>query len=306
MAYYSYNTPPLKEEEDNTVRFLFKDFYIENEIHIVNKIKNIADNKCFFYTYKKCNDIVSQTKSSKTRTLFIYDNNGVSMTPLLTYFKKIQNRRNYMHSMVYFYKHILKSLDLLVCNNILHNNICINNLIVCNEQVLLENFTVALDINKLHEESYLKSFITTYDPSNIEWSFEFHLISYLLHNNLNALSPIDIETVILDVQRYHILNDIDKQLLINFADETYAYYKKYINTSYLDIVEDIVKYFYTWDNYAFSILQLRIIISNKQTSFTNQFIYLLLENINSVPFKRNTIKQTDEKLVNILKTCNNI
>ena len=72
-----------------------------------------------------------------------------------------------------------------------------------------------------------------------------------------------------------------------------------MNQSFEYILKDILQYYYTWDNYALSILYLRILIGihrsiNIKNKFIILFMKLLVSNIHLNPMKRQSIVSTME------------
>jgi hypothetical protein len=83
------------------------------------------------------------------------------------------------------------------------------------------------------------------------------------------------------------------------------YFSKYVNKSYQFILTDILQFWQTWDNYALSILFLKIVIYlhrclNNQNKFIILFMKLLVGNINLNPEKRVSIVETTNKFEIIL------
>jgi hypothetical protein len=145
---------------------------------------------------------------------------------------------------------------------------------------------------------YIKKFIIVYDPCYIEWPTELHILSYLLTNQLTSLSEYNIENIINEViKNNNILNTFGHSLVSLYKEESLIYFKKYVNQTYEFIVSDVLKHIYTWDNYALSILYLRILISlHKTIQIKNKFIILfmklLINNIHLNPEKRLSIDET--------------
>jgi len=118
---------------------------------------------------------------------------------------------------------------------------------------------------------------------------------------LNSLSSYNIENIItVYINHNYILNTFDPNIVSLFKEEATKYFNKYVNQSYEFILTDILQFIHTWDNYALSILFLRILISiHKSIGIKNKFIILfmklLVNNINLNPLKRLTIDLTINK-----------
>ena len=185
---------------------------------------------------------------------------------------------------------------MLVNNNIFHNHINFDSIVVDKfEYPLLTNFSFSIDYSRNNILQYIKHFIIAYEPSYLEWPIELHILSYLLSNKLNSLSSHNIENIIHEVIKNNtILNTFGNNVVNSFREESLQYFKKYVNQSYEYILSDILQYSHTWDNYALSILFLRILIGIHRTieiknKFIILFMKLLVYNIHCNPSKRSTI-----------------
>ena len=94
----------------------------------------------------------------------------------------------------------------------------------------------------------------------------------------------------------------------NFKQLNIKYFLTFENNTKKEILEKLITplIYKTWDNYALSILYLRCFEYIFSNGFTNSPLLLdmsqiLLENINPVPSKRNSINETMEKISELLK-----
>jgi hypothetical protein len=196
----------------------------------------------------------------------------------------------------------LNSINLLVRHHIFHNHINFDSIVVDkSDHILLSNFSFSIDYSHTDIQQYIKHFIVAYDPSYLEWPIEFHILSYLLTNKLNSLSSYNIESIITEyINHNNILNTFGSALVSSYKDESLKYFKKYINQTYDYILTDMLQYAHTWDNYALSILYLRILIGiHRSIGIKNKFIILfmklLVQNIHLNPCKRISIEMTIQK-----------
>ena len=108
---------------------------------------------------------------------------------------------------------------------------------------------------------------------------EFYLLQYQLTNN-QVLSVYNIETIIKQFVKDHI-QDI--------TDINVSYFAKYANKSFLTNLEEALKYWKTWDNYALSMVFLDILkntFNKTDNKFISYFMKLLVDNICLDPSKR--------------------
>jgi hypothetical protein len=142
----------------------------------------------------------------------------------------------------------------------------------------------------------------------MEWAIELHILSYILTNKIHSLSEYDIDIVITEFISYHtILNTFGPTVVSSYKQDGIQYFNKYVNQSYEYVVADIVQYAHTWDNYALSILFLRILIGiHKSIKIPNKFIIyfmkLLVGNLHLNPLKRETVETTMRKFESLLET----
>jgi hypothetical protein len=110
------------------------------------------------------------------------------------------------------------------------------------------------------------------------------------------------------------LKTFGQKIVTEYIDEGINYFSKYVNKNTDWIVDDVLRYANTWDNYALSVAYLKIIIdlysniSNKnskanKSKFLIQFMRLLVTNIHSNPLKRLLIKDTTNKFAKLMEEC---
>lgn len=286
------------------------DFFIRNELTNIKKLQQLHNYKEYYYVCDNSSelDIIEFDEEDTTIHAGRYiKKDGTILLKfedreliyLKNYLKALSSSRKYIFTLINFYKQLLHSVDLLVCNQIVHNHINFDSIIVDNtEHVLLSNFSFSIDISRQDIGQYIKHFIVAYDPTYLEWPIEIHLLSYLLTNKLNSLSSYNIDTIIRNViENNHILNTFGREFVSLYKEEALHYFKRYVNRSYEYILTDMLQYSNTWDNYALSIMVLRILIGiHKSIGIKNKFIILfmklLVANIHLNPLKRLTLKDT--------------
>ena len=99
-----------------------------------------------------------------------------------------------------------------------------------------------------------------------------------------------------------VLND-DKNLL----DDGLKFFARYTNKSFDENLIEAFKYCWTWDNYALSIVYLKILIGlhrllNVNNKFIISFMKLLVDNISLDPSKRPLPSVTLTLFENMLQT----
>lgn len=300
--------PCIKKRPINKI--VENDFFIRNELTNIQKMKKINNCNNYYYVCQNSSELNiielnddditldSRTYIKKDSTILLKFEDR-ELIYLKNHLKALSSPRKYIFTLINFYKELLHSIDLLVCNQIIHNHINFDSIVVDkNKTALLSNFSFSIDTSREDIDQYIKHFIIAYDPTYLEWPIELHLLSYLLTNKLNSLSSYNIETIISNtILQNNILHAFGPEVVSSYKEEALHYFKKYVNRTYEYILTDIMQYYGTWDNYALSIMFLRILIGiHKTIGIKNKFIILfmklLVNNIHLNPLKRFTIKDT--------------
>jgi hypothetical protein len=296
------NNKPKKKKIINKIVTL--DFFVKNELTNIEKIKSINDYKKYYYFCENSSELLL-TEIDENQNYFNtrVDNDillkflDTELIYLKNYLKSSLSRpKIYILNLINFYQQLLKSINMLLEKGIVHNFINLETILFGqNDLPMLTNFAYSLDVSRQLD---LKPFFLEYDPTYIEWPPEFHILSFFLTNKLNSLSSSNIENIINTVVDNHIiLKTFGENFVKSYKDEAIDYFKKYINLSYDEILKDVLEFYKTWDNYALSILYLRLLIDihriiQKKNKFIILFMKLLVCNIHLNPLKRLTIDTT--------------
>jgi hypothetical protein len=321
-VFYFFNNDIKIPKKKAIHKMILNNFYITNEL---TNIKNIKDFKNHFYLCENSSELnimeldddanslkLSKNVKKDDTILLKFEDRGI--ITLKNYLKTLTNssytlnsQKKYILTIIDFYRHLLLSIDLLVRQQLIHNNIHFDSIVVDNNACsLITNFSLSIDISHSNIEEYIKHFIIAYDTTYLEWPLEFHILAYLLTNKLNSLSSYNIENIINDVVNNHIILKTFGDTLVNsYKQEALHYFKKYVNQTYEYILNDAIQYYSTWDNYALSIMFLRLLIDIHRTvKVKNKFIILFMKllvcNIHLNPSKRLSIDSTTNKFESIL------
>ena len=327
-VFYFLSEKKVELKKEKIHKIVSTDFLIENELTNHKKLLKMTNRKTHFYLCENSSELKiteinetdtmlnvkgKNTKKDNTVLLEFEDRKLVYLKP---YLKGVYNNetplssfKKYILTIIDFYKHLLYSITLLTNVNIFHNQINFDSIVVDSfDYPLLSNFSFSIDYSRTDIHNYIKHFIIHYDPTYIEWPIELHILSYLLTNKLDSLSSYNIEHIINEVtNNHHILNTFGDSVVSSYKVESIHYFKKYVNQSYEFILSDILQYSSTWDNYALSILFLRILIGiHRSIGIKNKFIILFMKllvcNIHLNPLKRISIDTTLNKFNNLLDT----
>ena len=313
-----------KREEENEIKtkydsqLVYLDFLVKNEIENTKTLKTIPNSNRLFNLIQSIEKVkISAMDETEYETRNIRTDNSVlikfknqNTKPLNIYLKTLTSSKKFVLQLIYFFDTLLKTIEILLTNKLVHNNIGFNTVLInYMEFPVLNNFSYTMNINNPKLKLYLQELLNEYLPESIHRPIEFHILSYLISNKISSLSMHNIKKIIDDVYENHVLlNNFGNNVLTNFKEESTIYYKKFTNKKYDEIINEIILYHTTWDNYALSIIYLNILIGihktiQKKNKFIVLFMRLLIENINPNPYKRNTVESTMQKFDFLVQDC---
>ena len=306
-------------------KFVSKDFFIENEIFISNRISQMIYYKKYFHIPTKIEKInyVNIDEENETDFESEYDINlkyrkKISSNNILLKYNNISlikfnnysssSQKYFFYQIINIYTKLLKLINMLNENFIFFNNLNDENIFINNlDSPILSNFLFSINFSSSINENILKNFILEYDPSYIQWPIEIHAIAYIFHNKLNSLSHSNVNDIVSElIRNNYILNNFSDTIKQKYYDDGVLFLNTFINKRVDEIISIIILYFKSWDNYALSILYLQIIIKiytsikNKNNKFIIDFMKLLLKNISFHPEKRISLKNTKNEFNKII------
>jgi hypothetical protein len=283
------DTKPIKDEMVHHI--VSANFFSMNEINIANKIRNLNIQNGFrFHIFDsakrlKIGEIGSDhldpniVKSNGNQILLTFPK--LDLVYFDAYLSSLSSSKKYIYQLIEGYRYLLSSLDLLVSNQIIHNGLNLNTIVLNKERPILTNFSKSIDLtNKGFNWSqyFLLRKLDRFCP------VELYLLQYQVTNNLE-LSMYNIETIIKQVIKDY---GLDSKLDINFE-----YFAKYTNKTFAANLLEALKYWKTWDNYAFSMVYLEILndFEKSDNKFISDFMKLLVSYTNLDPSKRGLSSQ---------------
>ena len=313
-VYYFFSETKKHNKKEKIHKLVTSNFYVRNELTNIQKIINYKSHFYICNNSKNINITELDDNAIQLPKTFVSKDNSIllefedrKLTYLKNYLLSLSCFKKYVLQLINIYESLLNSICLLVQHKLVHNNLHFDSIVVDKtECTLLSNFSFSIDLTNKNMCEYIKHFIIAYEPSYVEWPLELHLLAYLLTNKQNSLSNYNIEYVVNDIiNNNKILATFGSNIVSLYKEEALKYFKKYVNLSYDDILIDILKYSYTWDNYALSILFLRILIGIHRTieiknKFIILFMKLLVGNIHMNPEKRLSITETQHSFNSIL------
>ena len=320
----------------STIQKLTKD--LEKTLYICSKIREIP----FFYLYFQPIHIANTSMSFINSKLI----NSKSLTDIpLEYWEKInsnnqsnnQNSNKYvlidtsfkMTNSLYSYSYDAYFTEHCICNNkkallaqffdiclfvldAIYNlqkhglllmyfsksNICFNQF----GNPFIQNFTNCI------EKSCIKH---TDIPIHKDGTIETYIICYLNKNpHIQSLSHTQIELICQQyIESHPIISNISLDIKKKYYDDTVKYLQPLKNKSISYILEFLLKYIDTWDNYGVDIFQLNNIlfddllqiVTEDSKQFWKGFVNIFMKNILCNPNERHNIQQTKHNVLDYLQ-----
>jgi serine/threonine protein kinase len=312
-----------KGKDTNNKNFLSKiverDYSANNEIKIgkilKDKIKHWVENPLenhFAPVLTSCDVDISTFKMDQKEKCTLFEKKRTSDFVLMKirYIDSteldnfiIDNTNNSLIMLMFTssYTHLLKSLELLKHAKICHFDIKAQNIVydIKKSLPIIIDFGLSIDFNSLNMKELYNSFYI-FEPVYYLWPLEVHLISYLLHIN-DTVREADMKQLAKDyVTNNIVLRAFSPNFRKKYEEECYYELSKYIGKDGQDIIHRILKYWDTWDNYALSLLYIKLmyyLIRNDEgkiirNQFVSFFIELCLNNIHPNPKKRLSVEET--------------
>jgi hypothetical protein len=272
----------ITKKKETVHHVVSSNFFSMNEIVIANKIRELKSKH--FYIFDKAERLkigeigpynldANIVKSNAHRILLSFVKKDLVYFD--AYLAALSSSKKYIFQLIEGYRSLLASINLLVSNQIIHNGLNLDT-IVFSKIPILTNFSFAINLQNTGfnwSQYFLQRKLDKFCP------VEFYLLQYQLTNN-QVLSVYNIETIIKQFIKDH-RQDI--------TDINVSYFAKYANKSFTSNMEEALKYWKTWDNYALSMVFLDILknyFNKTDNKFISYFMKLLVDNICLDPSKR--------------------
>jgi len=253
---------------------------------------------------KKCNVI-----NEKTTKLISNKMKYVGDKTLLDYFLHILEQKHYnIHETLFdTYLHLLEGIHLLNTNHIVHYDLKENNIMYDETQnyPIIVDFGLSFQDDHLQTYRELKNAFYIYAPEYKPWCFEIHVLSFILHkidkNHLdNPISLSLLHGVIYDFsEKNSMFEHFTKgNKNIHYINSLKDFLEQYSNLTYRQLIDELLKFHASWDNYSLAVIFLYLIYQVKIHNIHSISILsdFLKQIIFSTPNKRSGIMETIEKV----------
>ena len=285
------------------------DFFSINEICIsksITKIPYYTNNFDIIKEYnfiktgqinEKVIDIVNTSNTDKCILCEYNDRNAIDFNVFLFH---LPNPKLFIFHTLDSYSYLLNSLLFLSDINVRFFDLYAENIVFNdNYKPILKNFQNSLQVKRL-DESYMSNIITKIrDFTNKP--LEIHVLFYLIQNKEETITYSLIDIICENyMKNMSILTLFSQSYKDVYKNACIDFLTKYINKTKSNIINDILQYHSTWDNYSLSILYLHIVgnisrVFSLKGTFMSKFINILSKNIDPDPLKREHLKDTKLK-----------
>jgi len=222
---------------------------------------------------------------------------------------------------------LLDEISLLYENNIIHMDLKENNIMFDDNlsKPICIDFGLSFNKSKLTDsDSVANAMESSRAPSNMKqvfyiyedyppWCFEINCINYLLHihkGDNNTIQPSDLDSICIKfIEHNKMLHSFfDKNDIDEYNKKLISFIHKFNGKKVKDIINELLGFSNTWDNYSiavlyFDIMKINGLYKNIEYTFLKEYIDLLKGVILASPDERKSINDTKNI---ILKLAQNI
>lgn len=293
------------------------------EIEIGNKIKTIPLHEHFFAPIISSEQVYISPTTEFTQKIReknkpkdnMYISNKIRYVGKDTIDNHLSRERYSLKKILNTHLHLIEAIGKLQTNNIIHMDLKCNNIMwddVQNVPIIIDfGLSRMIDIQNFQLD---KDFFISYE--NYEyWCIDIYIVSQIIHNQYLSLHDL-INTQSLKQMYNDFLNNAHTELLgkheLRKMEIEYTnYFAKYTNQTWGNLVNQLLKCYTSWDNYALSIVYLYIIkyavnknnCENKKRTEHEELLRgyqtLLQETMMSTPEKRQSSKKTRNELLHL-------
>ena len=288
------------------------DGYINHFAPVVKKelLKTTKIKKDFF---KECSALKD---SNKNDSLIIMKMEYINGDDFIEYLINNKGSIDIVKNLISSYTHLLTSIKLLTDAKIIHYDLKGDNILFNKDKEIpiMIDFGLSINMNELINQSIsiekLKKFFYVYGADYYVWPIEVHYLCYILHVNENPSSE-DINKICDEFVKENVA------LTLNFSNSFIQSYKKKcvkilegLNTyDFASRINKVLSYWYTWDNYALSIIYLLFVYYLNINGYLKNdliiyFSEILLTNINPDSTERLNVVETKSKFTEFLYNLN--
>lgn len=298
----------LRIKEDVIYKYFFLPVVSECPVKMASFSKDNED------IVSKC-EVIKDTDKDYTLMKIPYANNKPIMEEI---FDELRDKKHIVISILEAYTHLLKGIEYLIDLKIVHFDLKSDNVLYDSDMnhANIIDFGLSIPIDKITPEN-IKEYFYLYAPEYYLWPLEIHIINYLLHVVEEGEEATDIAERIAEeyVSSNKGLEMFSKEFAKSFQESCRRQVEQVLGDfeedSYKKIVKGLIENYATWDNYAVSIMTLRLIYllfpdGFPENRFYIVFTQLLLTNIHPDPAQRTSVLGTRQRFYELFYLNENI
>lgn len=253
-----------------------KDFNAMNEIYIGNLIKEIPFYKNYFIPVvsscpidlrkidsklvSDCNVIArSSTTNYILMNLDYIENISLEKTILTS--ESTQIKKKTFSQILSMYSYLLNGFEKLLEKNIIQFDFKQENLLfnLQTDIPMIIDFGISIPKDKLTADN-MKKYFYGYAPEYYIWPLEVHVINFLLHIKEEPLTDDDAILIGESYAKSNIIrNFFSEEFNAQFTAGCVRQVKKYVGIPKQKLIDKLISYYKTWDNYSISIMFIGIL-----------------------------------------------
>jgi len=224
------------------------------------------------------------------------------------YFLSNTNKQFIFSSINSSYIYLLNTLEFLNSQNIVHFDLKGDNILynlITNNPIIID-FGISIPISNINKNNFNKYFYS-YVPEYYTWCLDIHVINYLIYETNLSLTDTDIKNISRQfTDNNKALSLFSSKFRKLYYNDCYNELKQYINVSSDIVIQKLLSFHKTWDNYSLSIIYLKLIQYIYDKGFSDNsvlilFSQILLFNISPNPNKRLTLENSRVKFNSIFQ-----
>ncbi len=304
-----------------------KDFNSDNEVKIGNLVKKISFFKDYFLPVvstcpidirlidKKLINECEIIKESEDKYVLM-NIPYVSNKPFTSIFYVGEtNHKHFFLQVTETFIYLVSAVKKLVESKIVHfdlkNDNILYNSLTKDPQII--DFGISIPMDKLNKAN-IEEYFYIYAPDYYVWPLEVHIIGYMLWKGkkTETLTEKDAELIASEyVNNNSALNIYSDKFRSLYEDSCKKEISQFIGKSRNIVINQLLKFYKTWDNYSISIIFIKLFEYIFPDGFYKNdllinFSQLLLLNISPNPLKRLSLDETLKQFNNIFFKQGNI
>ena len=253
---------------------------------------------------KKCDFLQKNTQENFISNKIKY----VSKYTLQDYlFYILKNKPDlFINTFLESYLYLLNSIDKLFNANIIHYDLKENNIMydVKHNRPIIIDFGLSFDMNDLTtRKDFMNKAFYVYTTDYPPWCIDIIIISFIVNEIDNVNSKINVKMLNSIVEYLTITNPIFMKLMLSgeislFKNKMNEYFLSMQSKTYQELIQELLKFANSWDNYSLAVIFLFIIHYLKINEYSNDYFFLG----NIIKFYKNIILSTPNKRPTIITT----